>query len=93
MSDAAELAARKQLLLARSTLYRLRLQHEAAQLRESMAMPARGLALLKYLPVALFAIRLVARGRAATVMPTLIELASVAATWILARRGPAGPPA
>jgi hypothetical protein len=91
MNDAAELAARKQLLLARSTLYRLSLQLEAAQLRESMATPARGLALLKYLPIALVAIRLVARGRSAALMPSLIELASVVATWLLARRGPAGP--
>jgi hypothetical protein len=86
MDDAAALAARKELLLARSTLYRLRLQHDAALIRDSMATPARGLALVKYLPLALVAIRLVAGGRRGAVMPSLIDLASVLASWFLARR-------
>lgn len=87
MGDASANAARKQLLVARSTLYRLRLRHEAAQLRESMATPARGLALLKYLPLAVMAIRLVARGRGAGAMPSLLGLVSVAAGALLGRRG------
>jgi hypothetical protein len=86
MSEPVDLAARKQLLLARSTLYRLQLQVDAAQLRDSMSAPARGLALVKYLPLALVVIRLVARGRARSVVPTLVDLASVLASWLLARR-------
>lgn len=86
MSDTAANAARKQLLLARSTLYRLRLRHDAVQLRQSMAMPARGLALVKYLPLAFMAIRLVRRGRGASVMPSLLGLVSVAASALLGRR-------
>ena len=86
MSDIAANAARKQLPLARSDLYRLRLQRDARQLRESFAAPARGLGLVRYLPVALMAIRLVARGRGGSVMPSLLGLASVVASEWLARR-------
>jgi hypothetical protein len=92
MNDAAGLAARKQLLLARSTLYRLRLQLAAAEMRESMATPARGLALVKYLPIAMVAFRLLARRRGASLAPSLVDLAGVLASWVLSRRGRAGTP-
>ena len=86
MPEGDDLAARKQLLLARSSLYRLRLQLDAAELRASFATPARGLALVKYVPIAIMLMRLVARRRGATALPSLVEVASVLASWWLARR-------
>jgi hypothetical protein len=87
MNDMAGLAARKQLLLARSTLYRLRLQLAAAEIRESMTTPARGLALVKYLPIAIVAFRWFSRRRGASLAPSLVDFAGVIASWLLSRRG------
>ena len=87
MRDIPANAERKQLLLARSTLYRLRLQNDATQLRASMATPARGLALVKYLPSALVVFRLVSRGRSGGVIPSILSLVSVVVSTLLTRRG------
>ena len=50
MAKPADLAARKELLLARSRLHRLELQHEARSLKRALFTPRSALALAKSAP-------------------------------------------
>jgi len=94
--------ARKQLLIARSTLCRLRLQHDAGQLRESFTLGNVGAAVVKS-PTArtaafLLAVGLVGPGRIARLLSfasqalSVARLAGVAIAWLKKPARPAGPP-
>ncbi|MBK8322818.1 MAG: hypothetical protein IPL06_08785 [Betaproteobacteria bacterium] len=95
--------SRKQLLVARSTLGRLKLQHDAARLRESLTFGNVGAAVVKS-PVVrsaafLLAVEIAGSGRIARLLSfagqalSVARMAGVALAWLKAPSHPAGPPA
>lgn len=95
--------ARKQLLVARSTLGRLRLQHDAARLRESLTLGHLGATVVKS-PVVrsaafLLAVEIAGPRRIARLLSfasqalSIARMAGVALAWLKEPSRPAGPPA
>lgn len=93
MNSAGEIQAlRKQVLLARSSLYRLRIAHELAAVQESLRSPRVGMALATSPPArsALLAVLVLVAGRgrvarllrAAALVLGLAKLAGSVATFI-----------